>query len=143
MKLWGKFQLAEEEECAILGDAVGDEIIQNRGLSCLLGKVLSLPRINLSALASTMQSVWRLPAECRPRIVGDDLVLFQFPDPVERNRVLQGSPWTFDKRLLVLTKYDGELPLGQVVFDQCEFWVQAFNLPLNKMHKDTAELLAN
>lgn len=54
MKLWDKFQLAAEEECAILGDTVGDEDIKARGLSCLLCKVFSPQRINMSALASTM-----------------------------------------------------------------------------------------
>lgn len=62
---------------------------------------------------------------------------------MEGNRVIQGSPWTFNKHLLALTKYDGDFPLGQVVFDQCDFWVQAFNLPLNKKHRDIAEIIAN
>ncbi|KAL3522951.1 hypothetical protein ACH5RR_015785 [Cinchona calisaya] len=43
---------------------------------------------------------------------------------MDRRQVLKGSPWSFDRNLVVLSEYDGDVQLAQADFDWCEFWYE-------------------
>uniref|UniRef100_A0A7N2M9T7 DUF4283 domain-containing protein n=1 Tax=Quercus lobata TaxID=97700 RepID=A0A7N2M9T7_QUELO len=49
-----------------------------------------------------------------------------------------GEPWSFDRHLVVLQRYDGILPMEKVDFSKSSFWVQIHNLPLSWLTPDVA-----
>ncbi|KAK4415504.1 hypothetical protein Salat_2657800 [Sesamum alatum] len=62
---------------------------------------------------------------------------------IDRNSVLEGCPWSFQKNTLILNSMGvGENPL-QVDLNWCEFYVHIHDLPLSKMNLGTAMLIRN
>ena len=47
--------------------------------------------------------------------------------------VLDRSPWSFDKRLVLLKRFEGDLSPGNVKFQQSPFWIRVFNIPIKSM----------
>jgi hypothetical protein len=46
--------------------------------------------------------------------VQDNVWLFEFTDVDDKNRVLDGRPWSFDQQILILNDFDRSVPLAQV-----------------------------
>ncbi|MFQ6641486.1 hypothetical protein Gotur_015953 [Gossypium turneri] len=62
---------------------------------------------------------------------------------MDMNRVLKGSPWTFNNHLLVLYKLElGEDPL-QIPLVLTPFWVQIYNIPTGLFSDILAVQLGN
>lgn len=60
----------------------------------------------------------------------DHVVLFMFDDKSEIEKVLAAESWSFDKRLMVLERYDKETDIGEMEFRKVTFWVQVHDLPI-------------
>ncbi|XP_075640492.1 uncharacterized protein At4g02000-like [Castanea sativa] len=54
-------------------------------------------------------------------------------------RILSNEPWSFDKSLVVLQKYDRLTPLSDLPLDKSSFWVQVHNIPIGFRNKSVAE----
>ena len=54
-----------------------------------------------------------------------------------KQKVLEMCPWSFEKQLIVLKEFEGELVPRDIVMKHCPFWVQIFNLPLKSRTKET------
>ena len=54
-----------------------------------------------------------------------------------KQKVLEMCPWSFEKPLIVLKEFEGELVPRNIVMKHCPFWVQIFNLPLKSRTKET------
>ncbi|XVF26514.1 hypothetical protein REPUB_Repub14bG0023300 [Reevesia pubescens] len=59
----------------------------------------------------------------------------------DKIRVLEGSPWTFDKHLLVLKEFDGDLRPEDYRFDRAGFFVRIYGLPLKWMNSKMAKTI--
>ena len=59
------------------------------------------------------------------------------------NDVQDKSPWSFDKSLVLLKRFDGDLSLGNVKFQQSPFWVRVFNIPIKSMNISIGNHIAN
>ncbi|KAL0307284.1 UNVERIFIED_CONTAM: hypothetical protein Sradi_6145700 [Sesamum radiatum] len=69
--------------------------------------------------------------------------MIQFNHIIDRNRALQGCPWSFKKNTLILSRVGvNENPM-HVDLNWCEFFVHVPNLPLSKMTFDIASLIGN
>ncbi|XP_022741812.1 uncharacterized protein LOC111293287 [Durio zibethinus] len=56
---------------------------------------------------------------------------------------MDGSPWSFDKHLLVMQDYSGLLKADEYNFDVATFWVRIYSLPLGMMNGNMVERLGN
>lgn len=50
--------------------------------------------------------------------------------------------WSFDWNLLVLNPYE-DITLSKVQFHFCDLWIHSYNLPLNQMNREMAEMIGN
>ena len=48
-------------------------------------------------------------------------MLFDFKFEVDAVKVLMGEPWTFDRHLVVLERYDGSMPIQNLQFKTTSF----------------------
>lgn len=48
--------------------------------------------------------------------------------------VLDKSPWSFYKRLVLLKQFEGDLSPGIVKFQRSPFWIRVFNIPIKSMN---------
>ena len=60
---------------------------------------------------------------CRPlrgmqyKRIGENRILFEFFSKKDYDRVCDGRPWSFDKKLLIIQQYDGEVRPSEIMFN--------------------------
>ena len=79
---------------------------------------------------STFRPLWRTRNDFCICDAGDNHLLFTFELESDLEKVLLQEPWSFDRHLVVLQKYDATSPMEQVDFLKSSFWIQIHNLPL-------------
>ena len=57
--------------------------------------------------------------------------------------VLDRSPWSFDKRLILMKQFNGDLSPGNVSFQYSSFWIRVFNIPIKSMNSVVGTRIAN
>ena len=70
---------------------------------------------------------------------GDHKVLFIFDNEADVDHILSTEPWSFDKSLVVLQKFDRSTPLSDLPLDKTSFWVQVHNIPIGFRSKSVAK----
>ncbi|TXG62009.1 hypothetical protein EZV62_013372 [Acer yangbiense] len=109
---------------------------------CLVGKVLANQRINREAFKSVIEQLWSLFGPVDIEVVGENIFLFYFTNPADRDRIWQRGPWHFDRSLIELERPEGTGKISQLGFNRAEFWVQIHDIPLLCMNRRMAKWLA-
>jgi len=55
--------------------------------------------------------------------MGEQMVLFVFPEASDIDRVLLGEPWMFDKHLVALKRMDMNEDIRELDFSMTRFWI--------------------
>ncbi|KAF5465302.1 hypothetical protein F2P56_015322 [Juglans regia] len=97
--------------------------------------------VNRQAFKSTMSKIWRPEGWIQFKDVGVNRMLVEFQYDRDKEKVLAGRPWSFDRALICLQEVDGEVPLKDIKFERELFWVQAHNMPLACMSKEIGLML--
>ena len=108
------------------------------GEHVLAAKFLTHQNVNLEAVARTFRPIWRTRGSFEVNEAGNNMVLLDFEFEVDAVKVLMGEPWTFDRHLVVLERYDGSTPIQNLQFKSTSFWVQIHNLPFSYLSKEVA-----
>ena len=58
--------------------------------------------LNMDAIASTFQPLWRSKNGFKVKNMGNHIVLFIFDNKREVETIIENEPWSFDKHLMVL-----------------------------------------
>ena len=66
-----------------------------------------------------------------------DLFLVEFGDGKDKKKILDMCPWSFEKQLVLLQKFEGELTPKEIEIKWTPFSIQIFNLPLKSRTKET------
>ncbi|OMO88655.1 reverse transcriptase [Corchorus capsularis] len=72
---------------------------------------------------------WKPESGLTVKKLGERLFLFQFKDGVEKDRVLDSQPWSFQQPFLLLRNYDGFKQPESIELDTYPFWICVFGLP--------------
>ena len=70
----------------------------------LVGKFLTKRIINAEAVASTFKPLWIPVGELKIWDVGGNILVFEFDDALDLERVLEFVPWSYDKSLVIFQK---------------------------------------
>ncbi|XP_041009307.1 uncharacterized protein LOC121253347 [Juglans microcarpa x Juglans regia] len=141
--LWEGLKLTEEEEQVVL---LYDQSLQEaywKGKHCLMSLVTSDKPINIEAFKKTMALVWRLEGWVEFLVTSDNSFFIEFQMLVDKEKVLKGRLWTFDRFLVALQEVDGSLPFNAISFTHESFWVQLHNMPLLGMNQEYGKLVAS
>ena len=77
------------------------------------------------------------------RNIEDHIVLFVFSTQLDVNCITQSEPWSFDKHLVVLELFDGDVPIRELQFRKATFWVQVHDIPIRFMTRGVAESICD
>lgn len=100
-KQWTKLSLLDREgEKITLG--------KNRGSNehIIATKFLTRRALNVDVVGRTFKPLWRAINGFTTKNMGNHTLLFVFENQEDVNRVLLSEPWTFDKHLVVVQKYE-------------------------------------
>ena len=93
----------------------------------------------MDAIAVTFQPLWRSKNGFRLKNFGNHVVLFIFDSKANVDNILANEPWSYDKNLMVLQRYEADLDVEDLSFNLTPFWVQVHGIPVKFMNKRGAE----
>ena len=73
------------------------------------------------------------------KYIGDHLVLFSFDYKEDVDRIIAAEPWSFDKNLMVVSRYENETEMVSSNFNTVSFWIQIHDIPLRFRNRGVAE----
>ncbi|KAM6583995.1 hypothetical protein CsatB_010997 [Cannabis sativa] len=129
-KKWADICLEEEEEHEVLFD---DDCIEEEDTSfddrwCLVGRLLSRKVSDFQIFQNIMADLWKPGKGITIKILEQNRFLFQFYHEIDVQRIIDGSPWTYDRKQLLLERLKpGENP-RMVALNFIEMWVQIHEL---------------
>ena len=108
----------------------------------MLAALFLTPRFLLmDAVARTFKQLWRSTNGFKLKRLGEHKVLFVFDKLPDVDRIIQNQPWSFDKHLVVIQRYDSDTPAHNLIFNKATFWVQVHDIPLRYMTRQMAKCL--
>ena len=133
---WGNFTLSKKENAGIVLPKAP------KGKELFLAAKFYTPRaLNIRAMGRTFKLLWRCSDGFRIQNLNDHKVLFVFEDVREVNRIVVGQPWSFDKHLVCVQKYEKGSPMRSLSFKTTIFWVQVHDIPFHYMSTEVAETI--
>ncbi|XVF19161.1 hypothetical protein REPUB_Repub11eG0085500 [Reevesia pubescens] len=87
----------------------------------MVGKLHTNRSSNKDAMISTLKVIWRTAKEVSIVVLEENLFLFKFASEYDKNKVLDGSPWLFDQKLLLFHDYNGDLRPSEYTFTTAPF----------------------
>lgn len=93
-------------------------------------KILVHRSISLEALRKNLKMMWKPNKGVQIFEIEEDLYLVEFNDGKDKKKVLDLCQWSYDKQLVLIQEFEGELTPKEIVLKWSPFWVQIFNLPL-------------
>ncbi|WOG81854.1 hypothetical protein DCAR_0101008 [Daucus carota subsp. sativus] len=110
---------------------------------CLVGRFLSDRSIDFEKMQHSMATLWKPGKGVYIKRLEPNLFLFQFNHEVDINRVIEGSPWTYDRMQLVFERLkEGDNPRF-VEINKLDFWVQLHDLQPGFMSERVCKEVGN
>ncbi|KAL0361162.1 UNVERIFIED_CONTAM: hypothetical protein Sradi_3800700 [Sesamum radiatum] len=135
--------LTEEEGARLIVPAgIWNETVAREGYY-LVGRLLSSKPYRIEYLRSTLASIINpLKGMSVTELEGNRL-LFKFNHVIDRKKVMEGCPWTFERNLLVLRLVENEDNPQTMELNWCAFVVHIHGLPLKQRTTTMANFIGN
>jgi len=83
-----------------------------------------------------MARLWKMEGEVIFKELFDNTWLLEFSVVTDKKRVQEGTPWLFDRSVLVLKEVEENISPLQMDFSISPFWIQIHDLPLGCMTRE-------
>ena len=87
----------------------------------------------MEIIAKTFTLFWRAKNGFKIQSFGDHKILFTFNNKEVVDKILDGEPWSFDKHLVVMCRYENDSLLEDIQFEKTKLWVQVHGIPIKYM----------
>lgn len=77
-----------------------------------------------------MRNIWKPAKNLIVDVVDDNCLLFKFRGKGDRDQVMEGRPWLFDKQVLLHEEVDLSAQLRKMVIETTPFWIRLYDLPI-------------
>uniref|UniRef100_A0A803NUR8 DUF4283 domain-containing protein n=1 Tax=Cannabis sativa TaxID=3483 RepID=A0A803NUR8_CANSA len=129
-KKWADMCLDEEEDTeAIFDEEDGDETepdLDDRW--CLIGRLLTGKVSDFLVFQNIMADLWKPGKGMYVKILEQNRFLFQFYHEIDIRRVINGSPWTYDRKQLIIERLKPGGNPKNVMLNTLDLWVQIHDL---------------
>ena len=135
--MWKKLSFTEEEGAGIDLGNNSTKVAKEIGKNCAILKVMTQKSISFEALRKNLRMLWKTNKWVNFSELEAELVLVEFGDGKDKRKILDMSPWNFEKQLVIIQEFEGELTPMEMELKWSPFWIQIFNLPLMSRTKET------
>ena len=87
----------------------------------IAAKFLTKRALSVEVLAQTITPLWRARNGFKIQIIGNHRILFTFDNKDDVDRILSSEPWSFDKHLGVMQRYDCDMSIQDLKFEKTTF----------------------
>jgi len=129
------FPLSEKELREIVVEESDIQDLCNKGSLCLVGRLGVPKKLNKEAFKTVLQRIWRPSGLLVVKEISAEMWLFEFSEERDKQKVLAGRPWSYDRTLLILNEFDGKISPSQMDFSSSPIWVQVHDMPLGCMNR--------
>ncbi|KAM6569612.1 hypothetical protein CsatB_017597 [Cannabis sativa] len=137
-----RFQIEEEDlEAVLVSASDGEEGIDDRW--CLVGKFLSNRIIDFEKMQNILASLWQPGMGMFVKQLDTNRFLFQFYHEVDIQRVINGSPWTYDRMQLIIERLNVGGDPKSLPLNTLDIWVQLHNVEPGFMTESTLRTVGN
>ena len=105
----------------------------------LLFKLQTTRPFNGEAFKRSVRTMWSVHGDLIVSEIDDNLFVAAFSSEAVLQRIFAFSPWTFDKKLILLARFVGDLQPSAVKFTHSAFWIRIMNLPIKSMTREVGE----
>ncbi|KAG7944593.1 hypothetical protein I3843_15G110000 [Carya illinoinensis] len=105
--LWHRLSLLELEKEEVIVDEGLLEETKQRGEHCLLVSLLTEKPYNREAFKQMLKKIWHPMKKIWVKDLGSKLLLVEFEDQREKDRVQREGPWSFDRNMVLKKNYKG------------------------------------
>uniref|UniRef100_A0A7N2M4I4 DUF4283 domain-containing protein n=1 Tax=Quercus lobata TaxID=97700 RepID=A0A7N2M4I4_QUELO len=92
----------------------------------------------MDAVVRTFQPLRHTKENFHITNAGNNILLFAFELEVDAEKVLLREPWSYDRHLVIIQRFNGGRPLKEVEFKHYSFWVQIHDIPFKFMTLEIA-----
>ena len=122
----GKLDISEEEATPFVVDDRG----KDGPAKCLLaGKILYRNHYHIQTITNALCPAWGNLRGLQFRSVGVNMIVAEFDNPRDRDRVWAGSAWHLNKNAVILAEFDDCMRPDEVKFNRLQVWARVMNLP--------------
>ncbi|KAK4412627.1 hypothetical protein Salat_2909800 [Sesamum alatum] len=132
----------DEQRSIILPLGIWDGDVEPQGFF-LVGKLPGRRHFNFEAFKATMSNSFNPGRGLEIRLIEEGRLLFKFNHILDRRRVLDSGPWSFEKHLLVLQPVEDNENPSRIDLNWAEFYIHVHDLPLKRMTKDITAFIGN
>ena len=136
VKKWGNMSLDDREG----GEVQLNETESSKNVT-IAAKFLTKRALNTEVVIRTFNPIWQSKNGFKVRNMGNHIILFIFDNEEEVEKILEGEPWSFDKHLVMIKRYDYSIPVQDLVFEHVSLWVQVHDIPVMYLSREIAEKL--
>jgi hypothetical protein len=138
-ELCRRMQLSDKEKLSIT--LRKDPIVKSKKEAqfSLLFKLMTTRPFNVEAFKGTVRTLWVGRSGVTIRAIEDNLFMAVFQARDDLERVFVQSPWIFDKKLIQMVWFEGDLQPTAVKFTHSAFWIRVHNLPIKSMIREVGE----
>jgi len=101
-ELWSKLSFTKEEDEGITFGSNSTKVAKERGRFCVVLKILSHRSVNVEALRKNLNMLWKPSKGVKFSELEEDLFLVEVGDERDKRRVLDMSPWSYERQLVLL-----------------------------------------
>ncbi|KAK6148475.1 hypothetical protein DH2020_019387 [Rehmannia glutinosa] len=132
-----KFKLKEEEISGVVLEESDVSSSKEECINSLFARVFGSKKANFTGLKTAMNIAWPINTSFGIKELGHNTFQFTFRGEKEKEKVLNGGPWSFDGQYLLLNEWTEDI-LEQVnKCNKVSLWIQIWNLPLEWMAMET------
>lgn len=141
--MWSKLSFTEEEGEGIELGSDTTRAAKEVGKNSAIMKIMTLRFISLDTLRKNLRMLWRTNKWVNISELEAELFLVEFGDEKDKKKVLDMSPWSFEKQLVIIQEFEGEQIPKEMEVKWSPFWIQIFNLPLMNRTKETGWVIGS
>ncbi|KAJ4841094.1 hypothetical protein Tsubulata_027378 [Turnera subulata] len=94
-----------------------------------VGMVTGNKAVNPRAFSNVMTGLWNPQKGMELVHLNGPLFLLTLHGHKDMLAILKGEPWSFDKRLILMTQVSGDEQLSTTPITHCSFWVKLHDIP--------------